>query len=645
MRYQKIVDFAVGINSRYAWAACFVVVYVSSFILSGVSAPLSDLDPSYQLVLEYARAHDFQFGKDIVFTFGPLGFLNTWVSQGLFPVQRILFALAWSGVVSWSVIGLARQIPGPLKFIFLVWFLVYSNTGWLEQHASLVMAYGCIVLMGDVRERKSASLIFLTFFAFLALIKFTFFMVVVVSIIVCALVQIGKRNYMSTICMLVYFGAIFVFLWIAAGQKCVNLLPWVRGSYEIAAGYTEAMTLIPKTGVLIACTIAGAMYLISLVVIIRSVRLHVSSVGILAVTSAYVFLSWKHGFVRADGHVMSFIFFLPLAYSVLLSDTFQKTMVKKPRLYLASLFLGAVILCNWAADFQEPGIMLTKLICWPQNMVGNSRHILNAVSGRWENSFEALRSGQQSERIPDLPVVRTLIGRSSVDVVNYEQWAALANNLNYRPRPVIQGYSAYTPYLQDLNLSFYQSNKRPQYVLFNMESIDRRFPALDDAPVLLYLLNNYKPVAKEGGFLVLRASPGNFRDARPVLIHEQKIAFGEELDLSAYKNRPLIMRVSIQPTFVGRIIKFLFQSPVLAMNTRMNGKLISYRFISSMADRGFVVSPLLLTNKDVNNYYDGATVGCADTISFSAPEYASIQLNKTITVRLYMQRNSIKDTL
>lgn len=639
MNLQMYSVWATKIKCSYPWFVCFLLTYVSSFILSGVSAPVPDLDESYQVVLEYARAHNFQFGQEIVFTFGPLGFLNTWVSQGLFPVQRILFALVWSGIVAWSATGLARQIPGRMKFVFLVWFLIYSNLGWLEPHSYLVMAYGCMILMGDVQNRKGAAATFLAVFAILALIKFTFFMAAIFSVVLCVLVQAGNRNFKSSIVIAMFFGAVFIALWLATGQNFANLFPWMRACIEIAGGYTVAMTIFPKVMVLAFCTFAGAMFITSLLIVIRSARLSMDSIGILVVTTAYVFLSWKNSFVRADGHVMGFIFFLPLAFVMLLTEIFLKGMNRKPKLYLATFYMGVVILCNWAADFQEPGTMLTKLIDWPRHMIGNSRLILSSVSENWKDSFEAIRTREQRQ-VSDFPIIRSLLGKAPVDVVNYRQWAALANNLNYRPRPIFQGYCAYTPYLQDLNLSFYRSEKRPQFLLFNMETIDNRFPALDDATLLPFILGNYKPVVKEGDFVVLRASPNISEYANQALINEQTVTFGESFNLPVCSNDLLIMQVEVKQTLIGRAIKFLFQAPVLTLNTTANGKTVSYRFIPAMAERGFVVSPLLLTNNDVMHFYDGATVNCAESISFSRPEYNLGQLSNDITVKLYKQKKS-----
>lgn len=614
---------------------CFFLAYVSSFFLSGRSVPLPNLDQSCQAVLEYARTNNFQFGKDIVLTYGPLGFLNTEVSQGLFAVQRILFALAWSIMVAWSATGLAQQIPGKMKFVFLGWFLIYSNLGGLGQHAFLVMAYGSMILMGDVQRRKAAAAIFLALFALLSLVKFTFFMAATVSIVLCALVHFGKRNFNSSFAIATFFGAVFIALWLAAGQKTGNLFRWLKGSLDIAGGYTEAMTIFPKPGVLAICIVAGALFLASLPVIIRSAQLSFSSVGILTVTASFVFLSWKHGLVRADGHVLGFVLFLPIASAVFLTETIQKGMHRKPRLYLATLYMGVVILCNWGADIQEPGTMLTKLVGWPRHMIGNSRLILDAVTGNRGNCFEALSAGQRLKRVPDLPVARAIAGKAPVDVVNYTQVGALVNDLNYRPRPVIQGYVAYTPYLQELNLSFYRSEKRPQFLLFTMETIDGRFPTLDDAPLLSYILNNYKPVAKDGEYLVLQAPPAISHDPGLTLIKEQTVAFGDSIDIPTYNDKFLIMQVEVRPSIFGRVCKFLFQSPVLTLNTKLKGRMVSYRFIPAMAERGFIVSPILLTNDDVLHHFDGTIVNQVDSIEFSRPEYAWGQLSNTITVRFY----------
>ena len=637
MNDHQVANLTTKTISTYAWLLCFIFAYISSFFLSGISAPGPDLDPSYQAVLEYAKAHNFQFGVDIIFTYGPLGFLNTTASQGLFPVQRILFALAWSGIVALSVTRLSHQIPGAMKYVFLAWFLIYSNIGLLEQHAYLVMAYGCMILMSDVQKRKVAATIFLIVLALLSLIKFTFFMAATTSVILCSLVQIGNRNFKTSFAITTFFGTTLIIIWLAANQQLVNFFPWIRGSLEIVGGYTEAMTIFPKASVFILSAAAGAMFLISLCVTMQSIRLSFSSYGIIVATLVYVFLSWKHGFVRADEHTMVFIFFLPLSFSIILTEQIQKNMQRKQQRYLAILFIGVVYLCNLAADFQDPGTMLTKLIYWPQNMIEKSRGILNAVSGNFENCFEARQINQKKKlRTPDLTIARSLIGKASVDVFGYTQWAALANNLNYLPRPIIQGYSVYTPYLQNLNLSYYQSENRPKYILFRIESIDVRYPTLDDATILPFILSNYKLIGEDGGFLILQESPNISSNIRLKLVSEQTITFGETLDISALKNNMVIIQVKVKPTIIGKITKFLFQSPIITMDVMNNGVIRSSRFIPAMAERGFVLSPIMYTNNDAKKYFMDTTNEYVESICFSKANIKWRQLSDSINIKIYI---------
>lgn len=633
--YRKpAIRFLSGKHS-YPWLICFLLSYVSSFFLSGASAPSLNLDPSYQAVLEYARLHGFQFGTDIVFTFGPYGFLNTETGSGMFPYYRMVSAVVWSGMVAWSATGLAQSVSGPVRYIFLIWFFVYSNIGGLEQHIFLVLLYGCLHIMLEAQKYKAATATFLFVFAQLALVKFNFFIAATAGVVLCISVHCFKRNYMTSVFLLTSFSLAFILSWLAAGQQMANVYPWIRGSLEITGGYTEAMTIFPKIKVLSMGVAAGSMFLASLILIVATVRLSPDKVGILAVIVIYEFILWKHGFVRGDGHVMGFIFLMPLTFAALFLDMLQQEMGRELRRVLFVLFMAAIVFCNWAADFQEPGSMLTRLLGWPQRMVDNSRLIVSMATGNWKNCFEALRDCNKLRPAPDLHVARTLIGRSTVDVINYSQWSALSNKLNFKPRPVIQGYSAYTPYLQRLNLAFYQNGKRPQYVLFKMETIDGRFPSLDDAALLPFILDCYKPVAVDGEYLVLQTVPKAPKSPAWSLVSEQRVSFDQLLDISAFNKQLLIMQVELKPTLFGRVLKLFFQSPVLTLNINPYGVSDSYRFIPAMAAAGFVINPLFSSNSDIVSYYNGKPVSGPDSISIHRPSTAMGLFAESFIVRFY----------
>ena len=156
-----------------------------------------------------------------------------------------------------------------------------------------------------------------------------------------------------------------------------------------------------------------------------------------------------------------------------------------------------------------------------------------------------------------------MIGSESVDVMNYLALAPVANGLNYQPRPVFQGFVAYTPALQQLNEQYFESADRPHFVMMSHDATDGRFPALEDSAALNQVLNNYVPVARDGRFLVLQhrisAQSPEFQ-----LLHEQSLHFGEKLDLQDWTQcSPCSCRlVEITPNFVGRAARGALSAPI-----------------------------------------------------------------------------------
>jgi hypothetical protein len=75
------------------FAVFFVFAYLTTYSLSGTQYPVLELDSSWQAVLEHAVRLKFQFGRDILFTFGPLGYLYATDSQGYLVGLRIIFAV------------------------------------------------------------------------------------------------------------------------------------------------------------------------------------------------------------------------------------------------------------------------------------------------------------------------------------------------------------------------------------------------------------------------------------------------------------------------------------------------------------------------------------------------------------------------
>jgi len=226
-----------------------------------------------------------------------------------------------------------------------------------------------------------------------------------------------------------------------------------------------------------------------------------------------------------------------------------------------------------------------------------------------------------------------VIGNQSVDVMNYLLLTPVVNAMNYLPRPVIQGFVAYTPALQSLNEEYFRGAGRVHFVMLCQQATDGRFPTLEDSAALNYVLNNYVPVARDGHFLILQQQTAE--DTAFHLVHEESLRFGEKLDLRPWAQGPLFMSVGIIPTMLGRAVTFLYQQHPLYMRISTCQGEGRFRIVPSMTQRPFLVNPLLNSNYDVMNLFAAYPGKRLESVTFEPPAPGSFEFQNHLTVRLY----------
>lgn len=634
--------FTPAKNSKaMIWLIIFCLTYLSSFFLSGQFGPLPNAESSWSVVLEYAYRNNFQFGKDIVFTYGPLGFLNTVISQGEIIAVRVIFALYWALVVALSTVGLARRVSGTTQAAFIIWALPVSYCSYDEAFADymllpvlLVLIFSYTVLSGELRNKKLLTATLLPAIAIISLIKFTFLLAALLCMAISAFIQYRQGNSRYCILIPAAFSSMVLSCWHFSGQNLSTLIPWLSASLEIMSGYTEAMFIAPKKNVLIGSTVSGALFLASGFLALRSTRNDLQKAGLITLTGLYAFLIWKQAFIRADSwHLVSFIYGLPLISAPLLDRSFCEQSSMKLRRAAILLYFGIISSCIVAAYAENPAWSV-KIIRWPAHLLENARLVFKIVSGEWRSCYTNTYLSRQYTQQPNLPRSKNLVGDTPVDVLSSTAWAALANNLNYHPRPVIQGYSVYSPGLQDRNLELFRSMQRPPYLLMKLETIDKRYPTLDDATALVFILQNYLPVIREGDFILLQQQQ-HIKSSPHKLIYEQVITFEEKVDLSAWNDKPLFMQVSMKPTLFGKVMSQIYQPPEIFITTVTKGKEQQFRFIPLMAERGFLLSPLLEDNNDILDYFRQAEGKRLQTVHFTRSSAAAGQFADSITIRLF----------
>ena len=608
------------------WVLGFLGVYFSAFFISGRAGPRMELDPSWQMSLEQAAIHHWQFGRDIVFTYGPLGYLATTFSLGELQSQRIIFALVWSAITAWAALGIACRLRGPLKVAFPIWLII--GTGF-EVHVPMVMTFGGLLLLEGRRNSLLAGFALLPLFAFLGLVKFTFMLTALMVIAITSGVWLLRRNFKLAGCLPLFFLLSLIIMWSGCGQHVTNLPAFFRASWEIASGYPAAMSLIFfDSDITLGLAVATA-FLALFARIAFLARRNAASLGTLLIVLLATFLAWRHGFVRADPyHIAFFTGFLPIACALMLISG-TASIVSRGEYYFHGL--AGLLIAYYCFDPIQTGRENKE------SPLGRAGLFLSVARGNGSRLFPRAAQLKADE---DLSAFRTRIGDQPIDVFPHQQGIVLLNHFHYQPRPIIQSYNAYTSYLQEKNLRFYQSEGHPRHVLMRLDTIDHRFVPLDDAPLLLFLLHNYRPIASTNQMLLLEQYRPEIETIQYDLVYEGKLQFDKALDLSRWNQQPLFMQMNVSPSLWGRLAALLFQPAIIRIEGRCeNGTISRHRFIPALAQHPFLLNPWLDRNEDAVNLWDHSNSNEVRQITFQTNNHQNNHFAPPIHIRLYHSPN------
>lgn len=634
-------------NKKKAWNYCFLLIFTATFFVSGIYRSAgSIIDGSWQVALEYALLAKMQFGKEVIFTYGPLGTLNCSASQGYLVGIRAIFAVFWASMLAWAATDLIFAISGRCRFLFLFWLLAYTCRDELDFHVYLVMAFCCWLLLREQRTNSFSNGLALFTLALLSAIKFTFFFASLASITLYNLNSIIRGcKWKDSTLITAGFGGFFLLVWFLCGQSIANIGSFFINGLEITSGYSDAMALPIQPRLFMVCLVAGFLFICLSLLLLWHNRKSVAEPVYILIIMFYAFLLWKHGLVRADQHVIYFVLSLPLLAGALLrvaaGDKGQPDGLGCR--CATTLFLAVLFFCLTAATITRKDSWqdFTKL---PLTILDNVSKMEHLLVGNYPAVFASLRSNMGSPAAtavvgaPDSASLKKIIGNKSVDVVNYRQLDVINAGFNYRPRPIIQSYVAYTPSLQDINLQHYYGKNRPEFVMLSMETIDGRFPTLDDAPLLFEILYNYHLVSRQGDFLVFKDS-GLRLPMQRQLLFEKTIFEGETIDLQPFNSRPLLAEIDFPKTTGWMLSNLVYAPPLMGILVVSGNKEKLYRLPSNMTRKGFILNPLLCNNEAVENFVrnsDPITLDKMKIVRFNGEKKHS--LGKLI-IRIYSLEN------
>ncbi|MDR5786621.1 hypothetical protein P9281_08695 [Caballeronia sp. LP003] len=587
---------SIAAASRSSYGLQGVLALFASAVILLIMLPLlprmpqSGLDASWNYALNEAFARNSVFGKDLVFTFGPLGSVYT----GMYHPATDLSMLIGTAIVAIGLIcGMALVCRGRRLALFLllpvVVILSHSNDP-VFMALPLFQLLGVSALLsatdGATRMRRRRDLVLLLILNYaiglLPLIKGSFSGVVgVLGILSFGMLVLASRWQLAVLCALTMFGSMCV-AWICTGQPIAALPGFFASQRPIIAGYSEAMSMqgpfVPAEYALATAAVCvAALYFLD------TRRLSTKGLATVAGVLAYVFITFKAGFVRQDSHpqiTAGALLFLALALSAILPA----------RIAMLLLIVGVT---GWTmVERHSEKITLTTVFSYFQDTYYRTRDGLgirrsnHGLQAAFEQSEAAIR-----ERYVFAPVEGT------VDVYPTELALVFAHHMQWAGRPVLQSYSVYTPELDRINTAHLLGSNAPRTIFFSVGPIDMRLPSLEDAGSWPIILKEYRTVAQEEGFLRMTRRA----DAKEPVIGALGSRQGSPNETIAVPDvrQPVLVSVSMKKTWLGRAVLALFKLPdVFIELTLADGRVVRHRFIPEMGASPFLLSPYVGTTSD-----------------------------------------------
>ena len=572
--------------------AALALCYLTDFGKAPVTA---SLDQSWIAVIAWAAKKPLQFGRDIIFTNGPLGYVLYPTNLALIYWPAFALKLAINSLLVAMLFILSETLHLLRRVALILTALVATYHNSQTSYVLMVVLAGWQIFAAP-RPRRILQIASVGFLAVALLMKGTLLFLALFVVIEGWVVLAWRRKWNALAFTFAGFVTAFLGSWLLARQNFSNIPRYFATSWNLMQGYGEAMSIPPQATILAAGLTIMAFMSAQIVSALVHHPHERSAWFISLALMVALFLVWRMSFTRADIHTVQLSFYgIPavLALPMLFRDGPCRI---PPKIDYATLIV--VLVCGGYVIHQATHF--TPVLAYREAQHRLASTFVALVSPA-QTYRKVVAASETEARNLALPQIRNAVGRSTVDVFGYEQAVAIANNLNYTPRPGIQSYCATTARLIKANAAFYRSARAPQYAICKLQTIDGHIPALDDAEALLILLADYEPVLAENRYTLLR------RIEKPARVDIEPIRSGEAgFNESIPVPEGIVWcRLHLRPTLLGRLAAFVYQLPPVTVTVQpAKDTPATYRLIREPAAEGFLLNPFLTSDRTTVDFQD-----------------------------------------
>ena len=594
-----LAELRARTNTLAKWLAAIISLVFAflRFLPAGRPGAYGTVEDSWVQMLHMAFVERLQFGRDIVFTFGPWGFLY----GGYHPATYLISVFVWAVLAAvfwwagWRVV--THFVKNPLvSWLWMMGFIWLATLSpFLNMDVRLTAWPLLLLLLHFAVEKRSFSAdqaMLAISLGLLSLIKHSIFTIAVVTVLVIAADNLFRQRRFPWI-VLAFAGGILGF-WVLAGQQLTWFGYYLRGAFEIVSGYTEAMMWQQSTDKVdivrfwevatVICALVGY-------VVYKQHRF----CGVLPLLGLVfiLFAAFKYGYVRHDGHEVAATNLLVLLAWLWLPAAWCSVWQRSRWLVLAVLLplIFAALLASLSLRRYTGNGLFSVLAqqLRAHNLFAPPKVFREFLQDRQDSfrSYNTYAAGLRAGTFPNLEI------HGTADVYPLSQTLALPQGITCRPRPIFQSYSAYTPKLAEMNAAHLRSDRAADHILFDVWTIDGRFAAQDDSLSWPELLTRYDVMSMAGPYILMKKSVTP-RQYKLTPVGETVVRFDEGIEVPSMIAGPIWVRIDIPRSLWGEVVAMLYRpTPVSLTVFTRSGRTFGGRLLPAVARAGFLLSPLI----------------------------------------------------
>jgi len=542
--------------------------------------PGAGLDPSWRSGLNQAVEQGFVMGRDIIFTFGPYASIYTTTVHPA-TIKIMYFGSVYIALAIFMSLYVMCD-KNKLANIFLIFslciipgikdaFLFFSS-----------LTFGLFFIFDKKEKISKSTNIIISILAcsslgFIILIKGSCIPLVAGVVVLCSMVLIYEKKWVELICLTIGTPLSSFLLWIIAGQPADEFIYFFFSILPIISGYTESMALWGRYSELLIYSIGSLLILYSVFYGTQKIYKRVLTTLIFAMI---LFLAFKAGFVRHDGHA------LIAAKTILLSCAIACVLYCNGRKFIISSF--SILIVFFMISLNYIGINnIFTLDPFYSSYYGIKTLVFNNED-LYKNYNNHIQNIKNKSNLPKL--------EGTVDIYSYDQSDLIASGNVWNPRPIFQSYSAYTKSLAEKNKQHLLKVNAPDHIIFKIQPIDNRLASLEDGASWPIILSKYKPIGYKDDYLILK-NKQNY-DYKFKTISKVSSCLGDVISVPKAKGI-IFAKVSIKLTSLGKLMKLFFKPSLLYINLHLADKnKVKKRFIADMGQSEFLISPFISNTEE-----------------------------------------------